>query len=406
MKKGLLVVLTVLVLILAVPVYANGGVNGASSGAGFKDVKDSYWAKVQIDEAVKKGYVSGFPDGTFKPDQKVSRAEFFRMLADALKLPHGETGTLWYQPYVSSLIDAGIHRASDFDSKYDSDLSRLEMVRLAIRSTDYHYQQKDSVTNDKLMVFKATSKGILHGTGAGKLDLNGTTTRAQAIAIIERILSINSGKKIPVDKYAVGNAELAWHRTNIFTVMPQYYNASYNDGSTNVGINSWSLDKLVLQNGNKFRGELDELIAINLGDPKDPNRKLLPALDKMRYGRFQVPSDAYVLIAKYHIDYNNAPKTYSGVLDLQFRGFKQTELTSQGKLEVPMNLSSLDEKYDWINKRGVDDKGHGVATAVMPGSGYSFKSLFTYIDLYASAYPGSSLSDYLSSEIVSAQVSN
>ncbi len=46
----------------------------AKEDADFTDIED-HWAKVYIAIAADKGWVGGYPDGTFKPDQKISRAE-------------------------------------------------------------------------------------------------------------------------------------------------------------------------------------------------------------------------------------------------------------------------------------------------------------------------------------------
>lgn len=41
----------------------------------FTDVKDSHWAAKYINYAATRGWVSGYPDGTFKPEDYISRAE-------------------------------------------------------------------------------------------------------------------------------------------------------------------------------------------------------------------------------------------------------------------------------------------------------------------------------------------
>lgn len=46
----------------------------AKADADFTDI-EGHWAKVYIAIAADKGWVGGYPDGTFKPDQKISRAE-------------------------------------------------------------------------------------------------------------------------------------------------------------------------------------------------------------------------------------------------------------------------------------------------------------------------------------------
>ena len=72
-------------------------------------------------------------------------------------------------------------------------------------------------------MYLATKAGLIKGVGIGQIAPKGLTTRAQAIVVIERILSKNTGASLDVDKYAVGSAEIAWHGTNIFTVMPEMW---------------------------------------------------------------------------------------------------------------------------------------------------------------------------------------
>lgn len=45
----------------------------------FKDIW-GHWAQKDIEKAVEKGYLAGFPDGTFKPDQPLTRAQMAVLL--------------------------------------------------------------------------------------------------------------------------------------------------------------------------------------------------------------------------------------------------------------------------------------------------------------------------------------
>jgi S-layer homology domain len=49
----------------------------------FSDVSNSYWAKPFIERLAKEGVMNGFSDGTFKPDQPVTRAQFAVILRTA-----------------------------------------------------------------------------------------------------------------------------------------------------------------------------------------------------------------------------------------------------------------------------------------------------------------------------------
>lgn len=54
----------------------------------FPDVARNHWASSQIDVLSDKGVIVGYPDGTFKPDENVTRAEFASMAIKALGQEH------------------------------------------------------------------------------------------------------------------------------------------------------------------------------------------------------------------------------------------------------------------------------------------------------------------------------
>ena len=51
-------------------------------------MEDSYWAAPQIKLLSEQGVIVGYPDGTFKPDANVTRAEFAAMAIRALGQQH------------------------------------------------------------------------------------------------------------------------------------------------------------------------------------------------------------------------------------------------------------------------------------------------------------------------------
>jgi hypothetical protein len=53
--------------------------------SGFSDVSSTYWAKDFISQLAQRDIIAGFPDGTFKPDAPVTRAQFAAMLRKANK---------------------------------------------------------------------------------------------------------------------------------------------------------------------------------------------------------------------------------------------------------------------------------------------------------------------------------
>ena len=55
-------------------------------------IRDRHWAQKEVEAAVASGWVDGYPDGSFKPEKSITRAEFTKMLLDAIHLtPDSET---------------------------------------------------------------------------------------------------------------------------------------------------------------------------------------------------------------------------------------------------------------------------------------------------------------------------
>lgn len=73
MKNILKVMLSSLVIMIS-----------AGCALAFPDVDDTHWAAKQINELSERGIIVGYPDGTFKPDDNVTRAEFASMAIKAL----------------------------------------------------------------------------------------------------------------------------------------------------------------------------------------------------------------------------------------------------------------------------------------------------------------------------------
>ena len=57
-----------------------GAAAGVAGGCMFPDVPNSHWASCDIDKLAMNDVVVGYPDGQFKPNRKISRAEFGTML--------------------------------------------------------------------------------------------------------------------------------------------------------------------------------------------------------------------------------------------------------------------------------------------------------------------------------------
>jgi len=67
----------------AVAPLMNPAPSFAQSATSFSDVSSSYWARDFIGELSRRDIIAGFPDGSFRPDAPVTRAQFAAMLRKA-----------------------------------------------------------------------------------------------------------------------------------------------------------------------------------------------------------------------------------------------------------------------------------------------------------------------------------
>lgn len=258
MKKGIVVSAALLILLSGCQnIQANASITQANVNAvasmkvSFLDIP-GHWAIEAIEKAVSKGYVDGYQDGSFKPDQNVSRAEFIKMAVTALKQsPKAKpTDTEWFDPFVTAAVEAGILRYEDFNTgNMNTPMTRQEMARIAVRAVDKAQQAN---TEDKALVYEAVKKGLIQGLAKGELGLDQPTTRAQSVTIIERILSVKNGGKLPLDKSALSYAEIEYKGHNLTTMLngkPRYELPFETELFTNVTI------------------KIPKIIIVDLSDP-------------------------------------------------------------------------------------------------------------------------------------------
>ncbi len=106
----------------------------------FPDVSENHWASSQIDELSDKGVIVGYPDGTFKPDDNVTRAEFASMAIRALGQEHASVA----QPV----------NFTDIDSEYwayDSIQKALYFELISCSQEGDVFRPDDTVTREESM---------------------------------------------------------------------------------------------------------------------------------------------------------------------------------------------------------------------------------------------------------------
>lgn len=83
----------------------------------FKDVSSNHEYAGAINALVEKGIIQGYPDGTFKPNQNLTRGQMAKIIVKAFELNLSEEGDLpftdvsannEYKPYIQTLFNLGI----------------------------------------------------------------------------------------------------------------------------------------------------------------------------------------------------------------------------------------------------------------------------------------------------------
>ncbi|RKP46265.1 hypothetical protein D7Z26_24605 [Cohnella endophytica] len=174
-----------------------------------------HWAETAIKQAVGNGVVTGYPDGTFKPNHIVTRAEFTVMLVNALKPQGAGTGTgealnftdaakigAWAKSAVSLAVHAGYIKGDEGGTfRPNSPITRVEMAMMVANAWGLSLETNSSsgFTDDqdipawaKGAVAAMRKLGLVTGRGGNKFAPVASTTRAEAVTVLLKMLAQKS----------------------------------------------------------------------------------------------------------------------------------------------------------------------------------------------------------------------
>ena len=202
MRRGIikkiagLVVLAVMVISMLFP----GG-----TAAAFSDI-EGHWAGTSLRNWLEAGLAGGYPDGTFRPNNPVTRAEFVTFLnqAFALSAPPGETRftdvpvTAWFYDVVSTAVEAGIVTGyPDGTFKPQNPITRQEAAVVLARLLDPGEEDSSSFTDDDQIASWAANAvnlvaaaGIVGGYPDGSFRPGNPITRAETVIVLDRGLAM------------------------------------------------------------------------------------------------------------------------------------------------------------------------------------------------------------------------
>ncbi len=208
MKKYISISVLVILLLLSNVSFA--------SNILFKDIKPNDWYIDTVTYLVNKGGISGYPDGSFRPNSTITKAEFVKTLISSLGYRNlKSTSSHWASGYIEKAEELNVLE-KDWLKNIDMPISRYEMARLVSNTLTYRQEKApmelskykillqdfDKIpatykgeTNGKSLpesVLESFVNGIVTGYPTGTFEGEQTLSRAEAATVIVRILDSNS----------------------------------------------------------------------------------------------------------------------------------------------------------------------------------------------------------------------
>lgn len=174
------------------------------------DVK-AHWAEADVLRLASIGAVSGYEDGTFRPELAVTRAQFAKFLAAALGLEPGHEAFLaafkdaaavpsWAVPYVAACVREGVLSGWDGLLRPNDAITRAEGTAMLARALGLGGELGGVVTFTDAgslpgwalgYIYQASSHGLIRGMPDGSFRPADKLTRAQAVTILSRALNLD-----------------------------------------------------------------------------------------------------------------------------------------------------------------------------------------------------------------------
>lgn len=187
---------------------ADGAQEEVKSGS-FRDVTSAHWAFASVERAAELGLVTGYSDGTFRPDTPVTRAQFVLMLwrmcgkpAAAKAASFADASADWYQDALSWAVENGyVNGLSDTRFGPDAPITRQQAMAILFRLNGgqsgteltltgiYEQTFADSTTIAswaKDATWWAVYHELVSGVGGSRIAPEANASRAQIAAILLR----------------------------------------------------------------------------------------------------------------------------------------------------------------------------------------------------------------------------
>ena len=158
-------------------------------GVSFSDVTAGAWYYENVMGAAENGYVSGYPDGTFKPMQSVTRAEFASMIAKAM----------------------------GYDSDPDAGSAYPDVA-------DDHWA--------KAAINFCAQNDIINGYDDGTFQPNKAITRQEAAAILNKAFELSVKYGVSTDLFPDNSSIAAWASDHVYAAKASGLMKGYEEDGT------------------------------------------------------------------------------------------------------------------------------------------------------------------------------
>lgn len=170
----------------------------------FSDI-ENHWAKSEIESWLEKGLIEGYSDGTFRPDNNITRAEFITLTNRAFGYIKKDTVGFsdvssddWFYGEVAKSKAAGyISGYPDGTMKPNNPISRQEVASIIVRMLDLEENTKAAerfVDYDKIPAWSRSYVGavsvanIMKGYPDGTFKAENFIKRAEAVVALEKAM--------------------------------------------------------------------------------------------------------------------------------------------------------------------------------------------------------------------------
>jgi hypothetical protein len=196
-KRSFIFIILVIVLTL--------GMLAAGAKPSFSDVESDDWYYETVTKLVERGGINGFPDGRFKPINKMKKGEFVKLIVGSLGFEEDPLESLhWSSGYIEKAKELNILDDSEFeDSTLNENINRNEMAKIAVRTLEHlgeddypdNLDEYKSLIADynsidseyKEYVLKAYVKGIITGYEDSSFKGEKELIRAEASTVAIRL---------------------------------------------------------------------------------------------------------------------------------------------------------------------------------------------------------------------------